>query len=195
MEDILSAVPLIEQTIADVEAKNFSAIINDISSIVSLVPNVISTCTSEMRSAVQTGVSQVSTIEACVADVTNDIPALEQLVTDIESGNALNIISDIANLVPDVEQLITDCSGALFASFGKGLLKTADPATCWTDATGGAWDIYQAVEAFIAKNTTTGVVDIINSVSDITGAIGSCYGVNVADLLEYVYANVLNTAQ
>jgi len=195
MEDILSAIPIIEQTIADVEAKNFSAIISDISSIVSLVPNVISTCESELKASINQGLNGVSTIEACINDVTNDVPALEQLVNDIESGNALNIISDIANLVPDVEQLITDCSSAMIGSFGKGLLKTADPATCWTDSYGSAVDIYQAVEALIAKNTTTGVVDIINAVSAITGAIGSCYGVNVGDLLEYIYANVLTTAQ
>jgi len=195
MSDILSAIPLIENTISNIEAKNFSGIISNVEQIVQLVPNVISACESEMTIALQTGLNNVGDISTCISDVESDLPSIEQLVSDIESGNALNIISDIANLVPEVEQLISDCSSALLTSYTSGIIKTADPATCWNDSYGAGVDIYQAVVAFIAKNTTTGVVDVINSVSDITGAIGSCYGVNVADLLEYVYANVLNTQQ
>jgi len=139
--------------------------------------------------------NSISTIETCISDIEGDIPAIQQLISDISSGNVMNIISDVTTLIPLVEQAVSDCEGALIASYGKGLLRSADPATCYTDASNSAYDVYNIVEAVIAKNTTGAILDAINAVSDVTGAIGSCDGVNVADLAEYIYANVLNLAQ
>jgi len=90
---------------------------------------------------------------------------------------------------------LTDCEGAVLGAFGKGLLRSADPATCWNDALASGLDVYQIVEDIIHQNTTGAILEAINAVSDVTGAVGSCYGINPMDLAEYIYVNVMNAAQ
>jgi len=169
-----------------------------------LIPGLetaISDCSGALSSLV-TLTKEVRVLQSgdCISDVLALVPVVQKIVSDVEAENISSVISDVESAIPQVESAISACSSEslpaiknLIAMIRTSNFTQPDAATCWNDSASTVVDIYNTVEAFLAKNTTDGIIDVFQAVSDATGAVASCWGVNPLDLLEYVYANVLNT--
>jgi len=194
----MNTIPTVEQTITDITncinstGCNISAIIADAESIVTAVPSIISDCASEMKAAVLKGIKAPKDVETCISDVENALPAIEQLVTDIQTGNVMNIISDVITLVPYVEEAATDCAGIVSEKIIESEITEGSASSCYNDAVAVYGDVYSIYEDIVNANTTGVVLAVIDAISDVTATIGACEGVKLIDLAEYVYANVLN---
>lgn len=186
LSDVESLVNTGQSIVADVNASDYSRLLQDINALISEGGAFAQDCLGQnVTTNSLTALLNSTNIFACLSDLKSEVSEISQLVSSISSGNISAVISELQPLLSNTDQLISDC-GLSNSSFANRL-REANPQACISDLEGLLQLGNQIQTDAQAANVQALLNDIVEFVSEGQQTVVDCTGSNATQ----VHANNL----
>ena len=177
IHDVTLLVPLLNETISDVESGNFIKVVQDIAQLNQLFVNVKADCLSN-----SSDFNIVANPNSCAQDVFGLVSLAEKILVDAESKNYGQLIVDVQSLIHLANIASSDCFNSTFALPAEELEQrlNLNPSQCLNDVLGLVPVLQSIVGDAQNKDFAKLLQDFLQAVPLLKGFAGDCLDYNVS---------------